>query len=295
MKKTNKKSRKVSVLGLGQMGRKISQLYIDAGYEVTAWNRTQRKANELEKVQFVETPEQAVLASPLIVLIITDNKGTFEILEGLSDTQIFKDKTLVNFTMGSPAEAESIETIVSDAEGNYINGAIQVGPNQLGLKSATIFSSGNREALDRYFDDLTIIGGNIRHLSDKAVASAAMDTATSTWMYGAFLGLLYGAELIQHYGLALEDYSNIIGEITADFTTLFKHELEVIDRDDFQVTQSSLAISVPATQRLVDSYKELNVMQEFPTIIRDILAEAERKGLGDEELAAISKIIAKRT
>src|SRR5690606_19479422 len=35
-----KKPNRISVLGLGQMGMKIAQLYLAAGYEVRVWNRS---------------------------------------------------------------------------------------------------------------------------------------------------------------------------------------------------------------------------------------------------------------
>lgn len=295
METTNQTNKKVSVLGLGQMGYRIAQLYSEAGYEVTAWNRTPGKGEGLEKVQLAETAEQAILASPVVIAIILNNKGVFELLNGLTDIRIFTDKALINFTSGSTAEADRIEKIISDAGGAYIHGAIQASPEQLGLRSATIVISGSKEAFERYENDLTIIGGKIRYLSDRAAASLAMDTATSTWVYGAFVGLLYGAELCRQYNLSLKDYADIIGDISPEFIDYFKQEVMVVDRNDFRLTSSSVSLHLAVVQRLADSFKDVNVKQDFPTIIRDLLAEAEQKGFGEEELAAITKVIAPRT
>lgn len=287
----NKK--KISVLGLGQMGQKIAQLYKEAEYEVTVWNRTLRKTDGLGDIHFAETAREAILASPLIILIISNNKGVIKILNDLPDIQVFKNKTLINFTTGSPVEAESIEKIISDAEGSYIHGAIQASPDQLGLKSATILSSGNKVAFEKHVNDLAVIGGNIRQLSEKAAASSAMDTATSTWIYGSFLGLIYGVELSKNYGLSLKDYATVIGEIAPEFINYFKYEVELIERNDFRATQSTLSNHLAATQRLADSFRETNVDQTFPNLINDLLKDAEKKGLGNDELAALSKIIGK--
>lgn len=73
----------------------------------------------------------------------------------------------------------------------------------------------------------------------------------------------------------------------------FKHEIDVINREDYRITQSPLPISVSATQRIADSFKELDVIQEFPQTLARILAEADRKGLYNEELASIIKVIGK--
>lgn len=295
MKTTFQNNKRISVLGMGQMGRKIAQLYVEADYQVTVWNRTPGKVDGLDNIHTAETVEEAILASPLIILIISNNKSVLEILADLPDIRVLKNKTLINFTTGSPEEAESIEKIISDVHGAYIHGAIQASPDQLGLKSATILSSGNKEAFEKYVKDLAIIGGNIRQLSEQAAASSAMDTATSTWIYGSFLGLIYGAELSRHYGLSLKDYGTIIGEIAPEFIDYFKYEVDLIESGDFRATQSTLSNHLTATQRLADSFKAINVEQVFPTLINDLLKKAEQKGFGDEELAALSKIIVKQS
>lgn len=66
-----------------------------------------------------------------------------------------------------------------------------------------------------------------------------------------------------------------------------------LPKNDFRATQSTLSNHLAATQRMADSFKEINVEQEFPNLINDLLKKAEQKELGDAELAALSKIIGK--
>jgi len=285
---------KISVIGLGQMGRKIAQLYVDAGYQVTVWNRTKGKATELGDIVEADSAEAAIAASPLSIVVVYDNQGTLEILRRVKNERVYAGKTIVNFTTGSPKEAAEIETIISSIGGLYINGAIQVAPDQMGLESTTILVSGDKNAFNQQKPMLDILAGNLRHLSEKAAASSAMDLATLTWLYGSYVGLIYGVKLSQEYGLNLADYSSIIGEIAPGFTDFFQYEVDVIDRADYQVTQSPLPISVAATQRIADSFQELNVLQEFPQVLKSIFQVAEGKGLDNEELAAIAKVVGKQ-
>lgn len=66
-----------------------------------------------------------------------------------------------------------------------------------------------------------------------------------------------------------------------------------LPKNDFRATQSTLSNHLAATQRLADSFREINVKQSFPNLINDLLKKAEKKGLGDVELVALSKIIGK--
>lgn len=291
MATTEKTSQRISIIGLGQMGKKIAELYKLAGYEVTVWNRTRAKITDLEDVYAADTALEAVLASPLSIICVYDNSGTLELLKSVLGPEKLKGRTVVNFTTGSPKEATEIEKMIEESAGYYINGAIQVAPDQMGLADTTILIAGNSDAYRKNKDAFTILGGNVKHLGEGAAASSAMDLATLTWLYGSYVGLIYGVKLSQQYALKLEDFSAIIGDIAPGFTEFFKYEVDVIRRGDYGITQSPLAISVAATQRIAASFKALNVDQAFPQTLAKILEVAKGKGLGNEELAAISKAI----
>lgn len=288
---TGTNNNQVSLIGLGQMGRKLAQMYVEAGFDVQVWNRNPSKAEGLKKVKVAESVEAAILENTLIIICVYDNEATLEILNSVSDTKTFSGKTILNLTTGSPAEAEQIETMINQYDGHYLNGAIQVAPDQMGLPDTTILMAGDSVIFEQFKPALNVLGGNIKHLNTKAAASPAMDLATLTWLYGSYVGLIYGVKLCQSFGLKLDDYSTIIGEIVPGFVDFFKHEISEIDQDHFEITQSPLSISVSATQRIADTFKDLPVTQEFPQIISSILKQADSRGLRGKELAAIIKVI----
>jgi len=288
---TSNELNRISIIGLGQMGKKIAQLYIDAGYEVTVWNRTKNKGSDLKDVKIANSAYEAMNSSKISIICVLDNNATFEILDSLTNKEFLVGKIIFNLTTGSPKEASEIEAIITNQGGEYFNGAIQVAPEQMGLKDTTLLVSGNRTIFLQHKSSLVILGGHIKYLGEKASASSAMDLATLTWLYGSYMGLIYAVTLCQQYNLKLEDFSAIVGEVTPGYTDFFKYEIDVIKRGDYRITQSPLSISVAATQRIADSFKELNVIQEFPQILAKILEKANRKGLDDEELAAIIKVI----
>jgi 3-hydroxyisobutyrate dehydrogenase-like beta-hydroxyacid dehydrogenase len=292
--KSKNSEKKVTVIGLGQMGKRIAELYAAEGFDVMVWNRTPGKAQGLRNVKVAENSEEAFLHGTLQIICVYDNDATFEIINSLGETAVLLDKTIVNFTTGSPAEAEHLETILNKAGGHYINGAIQVAPDQMGLPETTILLGGNGTALTRVEDDLKILGGNLRHLGESAAASCAMDLATLTWLYGSYIGLIYGIKLSQAFGLKLDDFGQIISEIVPGFTTFFRHEINMVATGNFDVTQSPLEISVSATKRIADTFKTLPLAQEFPQIMSSILADAGATyGGAGREVAVIAKILDK--
>ncbi|MGV8135243.1 MAG: hypothetical protein AB2L20_08510 [Mangrovibacterium sp.] len=73
-----------------------------------------------------------------------------------------------------------------------------------------------------------------------------------------------------------------------------KHEISMISQKEFQISQSPLAISVTATQRIVDAVKAFGFDNRFPEQIALLLKEAQEQGLGNNELAALIGVIRSR-
>lgn len=272
----------VSVIGLGQMGVKIAQLYVEKGYQVTVWNRTPSRANGIKGVIIAGSVQEAINKSDFIVICVFDNKAVSEVLEAIGDRTVFKNKTIINLTTGNPAEATKLEIFVNRYNGTYLNGALQVAPDQMGLPGTTILLSGNSKSYNNSQEILSVLGGNLKFIDEKAGASSAMDLATLTWLYGSYVGMIYGAALARANGLKPEAYGNILSEISPDFIRFFQHELSVIQRGDFSITQSPLAISVTATKRIADAIGETGARNEFPELIAGLLKDADEMGFGGE-------------
>lgn len=289
-----RKTEKVSVIGLGQMGLKLATLLTEANREVTVWNRSLSKAASLKGVTIARSAEDAILASEVTVVCVYDNAALWEILKQSGDGSVLKGKTLINFTTGSPSENDDLEDWVNAKGAVYLNGAIQSAPDQMGLPGTTILLSGNEPSYNSFRNLLQTFGGNIKYLGERASLSSAMDLATLSWLYGSFTGLMYGVAMCESMGLDLELYRDLVAETAPPITDFLKHEIDVISRKEFQVSQSPLAISVTATQRIADAVRAFGFDSRFSEQIALLLKKAQEQGLGDNELASLIGVIRSR-
>jgi 3-hydroxyisobutyrate dehydrogenase-like beta-hydroxyacid dehydrogenase len=280
----------VAVIGLGSMGRKLVEL-LKERFDVIVWNRTQAKAHELTGVQAAESPEAAMREADVTVICVYDYGAVKDILYGIKDSTVFAGKTLINFTTGSPEEAAEIESLLSLYKANYINGALQVAPDQMGLDDTTILLSGKKEAFESEENLLKVFGGNLRYLGNSASLASAVDLATLSWLYGSYVGLIYAVELCVRSGVSLPLFSPILADIAPGFTTFFQHQIDTINKGDFTVTQSPLAISISATERIKTAFEKQGMPSDFWTNITQLFQDAGEHGLGSQELASIIKVI----
>ena len=66
--------KKIGIIGLGMLGNAVALHLVDSGYEVTVYNRTKGKSEELEKkgAAIVESPKEVAKNSELVIIIVKD-------------------------------------------------------------------------------------------------------------------------------------------------------------------------------------------------------------------------------
>jgi 3-hydroxyisobutyrate dehydrogenase-like beta-hydroxyacid dehydrogenase len=283
--------KKISVIGLGQMGKKIAELFVQKEYDVTVWNRTEEKAKHMIASKSTKKVEEAIAQSPVSIICVLDNAAVSDVLSSVSHKDVFANKIVINFTTGSPDEVKKLDSWLTSLGAAYLNGAIQVAPDQMGLQDTTLLMGGNYEAFASCREILAVLGGNIKFLGAQASASPAMDMATLSWVYGSYVGLMYGVALCQKEGINLEEYRSIIGEIAPGFLEFYKYEVDTIREGNFNITQSPLSISIGASQRIADTVKAMGLDTAFTDVIANLLRRAKDEGYEHQEVAAIIKVI----
>ncbi len=293
MGNTNQHQKKVTVLGLGQMGSTLSTLLLKNEYEVTVWNRTISKADELVKagVKAESNLIAAIEASEVIIVCVLDYKASNTILLPKEVSAVITGKTLIQLTTGSPKEAKEMGAWATDFGINFLDGAIQVAPEQMGKPDTTILISGKEETYTNSEAILKTFGGNVKYLGQQIASASVMDLATLSTIYGTLIGFFHAARIAENEGFRVDLLGNIIAEIMPSFTAFIQHEATVIQSGNFSVTQSPLSISVGATQRILEAAEESNINTEFPAFAAGLLARASKAGYENEELAALIKTL----
>nr|WP_278253213.1 NAD(P)-binding domain-containing protein [Bordetella petrii] len=286
----------VTVLGLGTMGAAIARLFLEQGRQVTVWNRSAGKAAPLAALgaRAAATAAEAIRASDLAVMIVYDYAAAHAILAAPGVAAALRGKTLVQLTTGSPAEAREALAWATAHGAAYLDGAIQAAPSQMGQPDTPVLLSGDPQAYARVAGTLRDLAGNITYLGSQIDAAAAMDLATLSYVYGATAGFIHGALIAESQGLDVAQLGSIVAGISPSFGAFFQHEGKVIQSGDFTVSESPLRISVEAARRILDSSKAAGINTDMPAFVDNWLQRADAAGLGNQELAALIKVIRPR-
>jgi 3-hydroxyisobutyrate dehydrogenase-like beta-hydroxyacid dehydrogenase len=282
-----------SVIGLGTMGSTLAHLLLQNGYRVTVWNRTIAKADPLIQEGAVLAPSAAaaISASPIVVVCVHDYPTTNKILDNPEIAAAIRGRILIQLSTGSPQEARDSEGWAKAHGADYLDGAIQAAPSQMGRPDTPILISGVETAFRQSESLLKVLGGNLTYLSEQISSASAMDLATLSYIYGATLGFFHGARICEAEGFRVDAYGSIVADIAPSFGEFLKHEGTVIQTGDYKVSESPLKISVEATERLVKTAQAAQINAEFPIFASGLFKRAMAAGYGNEEAAALVKVL----
>jgi 3-hydroxyisobutyrate dehydrogenase-like beta-hydroxyacid dehydrogenase len=151
---------RVAVLGLGAMGSAIAGKLLGAGHDLTVWNRTPGRDDELVAAgaRHADTPAEAMSDREVVITMVTDGPALEQVLfgGGGAASAIPKDATLVEMsTIGPTALAAVVERLapVSVLDAPVLGSVPSVEAGRL-----VIFVGGDREVFERHADLLGLLG-----------------------------------------------------------------------------------------------------------------------------------------
>lgn len=112
----------VTVIGLGPMGRAIARAFLAASVDVTVWNRTAAKADDLVELgaKRAVTVADALDANELAVISLTHYQAMYDVL-GLAPDRL-EGKVIANLSSDSPQKARAGASWVLDHGARFLTG-----------------------------------------------------------------------------------------------------------------------------------------------------------------------------
>jgi len=198
---------KVAVVGLGGMGSRVAQRLIDAGHELTVWNRTPAKAEPLG-VPIAATPAEAAASSEIVITMVADPPALRAVTEGPEGIAAGADETRTVIEM-STVGPEAIERLASHLSAQLLDAPVLGSLSEAEAGTLSIFVGGEREPFERHSDLLAVLG-NPLYVGPSGSGAAAKLVANTTLInvIGALGEALALAEVL---GLSRETAFAVLG------------------------------------------------------------------------------------
>lgn len=165
---------RIGFIGLGEMGARIVERLMKAGYSVSGWNRTKERAAPLidAGMRWGESPRALAEQSDVLFSIVTDAAavravalGDAGIIAGLKPGAIFIDMSTID-----PEASLDISSAFEEAGLTMLDAPVSGSPPVVEAGNASVMVGGDEAAFERVKPVLLAIGRKALYIGDRGKA-----------------------------------------------------------------------------------------------------------------------------
>ena len=274
----------IAVLGLGAMGRAISHRLLGAGHELSVWNRTPGRDDELVAAgaRRAGSAADAVRNAEVVITMVTDPPALEGVLFGPDGAApaIPQSATLIDMSTVGPTEIASVAKQLAPVP--VLDAPVLGSVPSVETGKLVILAGGDREVFDRHTELLAILGTPVYlGASGSGALLKLVNNAASTATLVALGELL---ALTDRAGLGIDDVLKglEVGPL-ASLIERWRPRLKGEDQSSYfrlSLARKDLAIAFDEAGR---EGTELRVAETAAARCD----EAIEDGLGDEDFGAI--------
>ena len=198
---------KLGFIGLGTMGGPMVQRLLDAGHDVTGYNRTRSRAQWLLDLgmDWADSPREASQFAEVTFTMVRDTEalqavalGPDGLLAGLGPDKIYVEMSTV-----SPAISQELAQQVAEKGAQMLDGPVSGSAITLKAGQLSIMVGGDREAYEQVRPVLLDIGPTVNYVGGSGLA-VMMKIAVNLSLPVQILALCEGLLLAEKSGIPRE-------------------------------------------------------------------------------------------
>ncbi|MBB5084950.1 NAD(P)-dependent oxidoreductase [Nonomuraea endophytica] len=279
----------VTVIGLGPMGHAMATAYLDKGYDVTVWNRTARKADDLvaRGAHLAPGVEAALKANELVVLSLTGYDAVHAILEQVP--QALAGRTVVNLTSDTPANARTAAEWVASHGGTQITGGVQTPPPGIGTPGVSTYYSGPADAIETHRAALEVLT-EVDYLGEDPGLAALYYQIGIDMFWTGLVGYLHGQAMARAHGVSARQFREHAVK-SLDFGYFVELYAPRIDAGDHSGDMENLAMAAASLEHVVRTAEAAGVDGAIPRAILDTFRRGIAAGHGQDSLTRLTDVL----
>jgi 3-hydroxyisobutyrate dehydrogenase-like beta-hydroxyacid dehydrogenase len=284
---------KYGFLGLGIMGSAMAKNLLKAGFEVTVWNRSPEKCQELAALgaEVAARPADVTSSCAITIAMLADPAAARAVcfgeggaLEGLGDGRGYVDMSTVD-----AATAQEIGAAVTAKGGRFVEAPVSGSKKPAEDATLIILAAGDRSLFDEAMPLFEKMGKKTLHLGDVG-RGAQMKLIVNMAMGGMMTIFCEALALTAKAGLSSADLLEVI-DAGAMSNPMFKMK-------GAQIGQGAFAPAFPLKHMQKDLRLAVALGDELAQPLFSAAAanesfkKARALGFADEDMSAVFKAIA---
>jgi 3-hydroxyisobutyrate dehydrogenase-like beta-hydroxyacid dehydrogenase len=275
----------VAFIGLGSMGERIAGRLVDAGYDLTAWDRTPAKADALvaRGAQLAATPAAAASGADFVITMVANPDALRDVTEGQDGVVAGAGAgtVVIEMSTSGPTAVSRLASALDPAT-RIVDAPVLGSIGEAEGGTLTIFVGGDDDVVERCMPLLAHLGTPI-HVGGFGAGAAAKLVANST-LVTVIAALGEALALADALGLERDVAFQVLG--TTALAAQAERRREAIESGDFS-PRFKLELALKDAGLIEEAAEASGVDLRLVPAAQSWLADAERAGLGDRDYSAV--------
>ncbi len=220
------------------MGSAFVQRFVDCGYSVSVFNRTQAALEGMAKdgVKVCDSVQQLLAQSSTVILMLSNAEAIHQLLP-LQQQDGLQGKTLLQMATIGPEQSRQISQAVEQCGGRYLEAPVLGSIPEAKAGTLIIMAGGDQAVYDQAVEPLSILGDKLRYIGGIGTASAlklSMNQLIAALTAGFSLSLGYALK----NGVDIDLFMDTVRE-SALYATTYDKKLDKYLQRDFAAANFS--------------------------------------------------------
>lgn len=282
----------VTVMGLGPMGKAMAKVFLESGYEVTVWNRTASKADELVAMGAIRasTITEAVTSNELLLLSLTDYDAMYAILEPVTDQ--LSGKIFVNLSSDSPSKVREASKWFSERGAQHLTGGVLTPPSGVGNAESVTLYSGPRETFESNRGILNVLTST-KYMGEDPGLSMLYYQIQIDVFWTAMSSYLHALAVARANGITAAQVLPFISDILSSLPKLLEFYTQRIDAGKHHGDVEKLSMSLASVEHVVRTSEDAGIDSSLPAAVLNIIKRGVADGHGNDSFTSLLEIFQK--
>ncbi len=280
----------ITLIGLGPMGQAMVRVFLENGHGVTVWNRTAARADGVVAAGAVraETVADAVSASELVLLSLTDYAAMYDILGKAEET--LAGKVIVNLSSDTPEKTREAAEWVEARGGQFIAGGVMVPAPLVGKEDAYVFYSGPAEVFEKHRETLALIG-RADFLGEDVRLAQLFYQAQLDIFLNSLSVFMHASALVRSAGVSVHQFLPYAKDNFATMAYYLDASAEQIEKGDHPGDEADVTMMGATADHIVQASRDAGIDVLLPEAIKSHYDRAIAAGHGRSSWTSLFEVI----
>jgi 3-hydroxyisobutyrate dehydrogenase-like beta-hydroxyacid dehydrogenase len=276
---------KIGFIGLGQMGREMAARLVDAGHELTVYNRSPAPAKAFQgKARIAAKPAEAADAE-VVITMLADDAAVDSVWSGidLQDATVHLNMATVSMGLARRFCAK---------QKGYVAAPVFGRPAAAAKGELDIIAAGPAQALTRCDPLFRILGKQVFVVGSEPPQANAVKIARNFLLSTVIEGLGEALALARACGVPAEEFVRIITSTSLAAPAYRNYGKLMVERA-YAPASFTVELGLKDVELALSTAGEAGVALPTAQLIRQNLLEAISRGHGDKDWAGLAEYVRK--